>query len=70
MLTVAVLARNYHMLPSQVIDQATTYDIMIDDVYDTWREYQDKGIKKEPPQFSTEQLQDLLQNYKEKKDGR
>ena len=66
MLTVAVMARNYHMLPSQVLEQATTYDIMIDDVYESWKEYQEKGSAS-VPNYSVEQLQEILQKSREKK---
>ena len=66
MLTVAVMARNYHMLPSQVIANATTYDIMIDDVYETWKEYQEKGTAS-VPDYNVEQLQEILRKTKEKK---
>ena len=39
MITVGVLAKKYGKLPSEVLDCATTYDIMIDDVLTTWENY-------------------------------
>ena len=39
MITIGHLAKTYGMLPSQVLANATTYDIMIQDVYSAWERY-------------------------------
>ena len=40
MLTIGTLAKTFGCLPSQVRDQATTYDLMIYDVMMAWEKYQ------------------------------
>ena len=46
MINVGILAKTYHLLPSQVLANATTYDIMITDVLTTWENYKNNfGIK-------------------------
>ena len=61
MLSVVALARNYHMLPSAVLEQATTYDLMADDVYSTWLEHErNKGqpgyVPPAPDQSTLEEI--------------
>lgn len=48
MLNVGHLAKTFGMLPSQVIEQATTYDLMIADVMGTWDDYQIKKSSGKP----------------------
>jgi hypothetical protein len=60
-LSVVALARNYHMLPSEVIASANTYDLMADDIYTTWLEHeQNKGqpgyTAPEPDQATLEEI--------------
>lgn len=40
MISVGRMAEKYNMLPSQVAQQATTYDLMITDVLATYDNYQ------------------------------
>lgn len=54
MINVGYLAKIYHMLPSQVLANATTYDIMISDVLTTWEDY-----KKNPQQNANYKVEDL-----------
>ena len=62
MLNIGVIAKTYGMLPSQVIDNATTYDLMIADVMSSWEEYQyNKAMGKSTiPEYSTEELLSML----------
>ena len=39
MISVGHIAKTYGLLPSEVKDRATTFDVMITDVYTTWEEY-------------------------------
>lgn len=67
MLNVGVIAKTYGMLPSQVIGNATTYDLMIADVMSSWEEYQyNKAMGKNPiPDYTTEELITMFNKAKE-----
>ena len=67
MLNVGVIAKTYGMLPSQVVNNATTYDLMIADVMSSWEEYQyNKAMGKSTlPDYSTQELLDMLHKGKE-----
>lgn len=67
MLNVGVIAKTYGMLPSQVINNATTYDLMIADVMSSWEEYQyNKAMGKNPvPTYTTEELVDIFNKGKQ-----
>lgn len=58
MLNIGHLAKTFGMLPSQVVEQATTYDLMIADVMGTWEEYQMKKASGKPvvPDLTTDEL--------------
>jgi hypothetical protein len=62
MITIGHLARTYGQLPSYVEAHATTYDIMIDDVYSTWLD--SKVNPGAPPKASQEQLQEIMNKHK------
>lgn len=58
MISIGHIARTYGLLPSEVLARATTYDIMITDVYTTWENYQ-----KDPnamDNYDQEQLLELV----------
>jgi hypothetical protein len=40
LITIGHIAKTYGVLPSQVAREATTYDLMITDVYQAWEQYQ------------------------------
>ena len=44
MLNVGHIAKTFGMLPSHVLEFATTYDLMIADVMSTWEDYQYKKV--------------------------
>lgn len=54
MITIGQLARTYCMLPSEVAARASTFDIMVNDVYTTWENYQ-----KDPNNTSHYKQEDL-----------
>lgn len=61
MITIGRMAEKYHMLPSQVEANATTYDFMITDVlaaYDNYQQAKAKGGTLDPNTYklTTEQL--------------
>jgi hypothetical protein len=67
MLNVGVIAKTYGMLPSYVVEHASTYDLMISDVMSSWEEYQhNKAMGKSTvPDYSTQELLDILQKAKD-----
>jgi len=67
MLNVGTIAKTYGMLPSYVVEHATTYDLMIADVMGTWEDYQyNKAMGKNPiPDFTPDELVELLNKNKE-----
>lgn len=66
MLNVGTIAKTFGLLPSQVIRDATTYDLMIADVMSTWEDYQYKKAsgKLETPNYSPEQLEEIFKKGK------
>jgi hypothetical protein len=60
MITVGVLAKKYGQLPSQVLSNATTYDIMIDDVLTTWENY-----NRDPGSSDHYKEEDLVELFKD-----
>lgn len=45
MISIGVMARAFHLLPSQVAEWATSFDLMIMDVMTTWDEFKDNPGK-------------------------
>lgn len=66
MLNVGHIAKTFGLLPSQVIEYATTYDLMIADVMSTWEEYQYNKAMGKPniPNYSQQELLDILKTGK------
>jgi hypothetical protein len=68
MISIGHIAKTYGILPSQVREQATTFDIMITDVYSTWERYQmDKAAGRGPDlkNFSQEQLVEIMRKNRD-----
>lgn len=68
MLSVVALARNYHMLPSEVLERGNTYDLMADDIYNTWVEHEsNKGQPGySPPAPDQATLEEIMKAHREK----
>jgi hypothetical protein len=68
MLNIGHLAKTFSMLPSQVVKEATTYDLMIADVMSAWEDYQIKKSSGKPvvPDLTNEELLDIFNKGKEK----
>lgn len=62
MLNIGVLAKNYHLLPSQVYEHATTFDLMITDVMTTWEDHKNNPEKME--NYKMEDLEKLVKEHK------
>lgn len=64
MITIGHMAKTYGMLPSEIAARATTYDIMITDVYQAWEQFQSNpgGVEN----YSQEQLEAAVKRSKER----
>jgi len=62
MLNIGHIAKTYGVLPSHVIVNATTYDLMIADVMGAWEEYQYNKAMGKPtiPNYTQEELMNML----------
>ena len=63
MISIGHIAKTYGLLPSDVAARATTFDIMITDVYTTWENYQ-----KDPnaiSNYNQDQLVEMLKRGRE-----
>jgi hypothetical protein len=63
MISIGFLAKQYRMLPSEVLARATTYDLMIADVWSTWQEYKSKPT--DTSNYKTEDLETLIKKAKQ-----
>lgn len=61
MITIGHIAKTYGLLPSEVVSRATTFDIMITDVYTAWENYQQN------PTDITQLSQEELAKIKERR---
>ena len=62
MITIGHIAKTYGLLPSEVAAKATTYDLMITDVYQAWEQYQQNPNAIE--NYSMDQLEAALKKGK------
>jgi hypothetical protein len=71
MLTIGLMAKQYHMLPSQIAADATAYDLQVFNSLMAWeQEQQAKAAGKKPaPNLSQEDMQSMLQRVREKENG-
>jgi len=70
MIMIGRMAKEYGMLPSQVEQQATTYDIMITDVLATYNNYQQQKQSGKVDPSVYEYSQDELIKMMEQKHGK
>jgi hypothetical protein len=70
MIMIGRMAKEYGMLPSQVEQQATTYDIMITDVLATYDNYQQQKQSGKVDPSVYEYSQDELIKMMEQKHGK
>jgi hypothetical protein len=62
MISIGYLAKTYGILPSEVAARATTYDIMVTDVYTTWENH--KRNPDDLKHLDQTQLQQILDKAK------
>lgn len=69
LITVGYMAKEYGVLPHVIRDTATTYDLMIYDVVQTWDKFQQaKATGKTVQEPSTEELQSMMAAVRGNKD--
>lgn len=56
------MARQYRLLPSEVAERATTFDVMVLDVMTTWEEY--RRDPENAANYKTEDLEKLVKRTK------
>ena len=67
MLNVGNMAKTYGTLPHEVLENATTYDLMITDVMNTWEQYQiDKASGKPHHDIPEDELLEMIKKGKER----
>ena len=68
MINIGMLAKQYGVLPSQVHEFGTTYDLMIYDVMMSWEQYQQERAegKMPTPNLSQEQMMAMMEKVKAK----
>jgi hypothetical protein len=54
------MAKHYGVLPSDVINRATTFDLQVYDVSLTWEQHQRDEVNGVAPQYSQEQLLEII----------
>jgi len=65
MITIGSMAKTYGLLPSEVAARATTFDIMITDVYSTWFEKQmNKSNGDRTEDYSQDELKAMIEKTK------
>jgi hypothetical protein len=69
MIMIGRMAKEYGMLPSQIEQQATTYDIMITDVLATYENFQQQKASGKVDPSVYEFTQDELEKMMEKSRG-
>ena len=70
MIMIGRMAKEYGMLPSQIEQQATTYDIMISDVLATYENFQQQKASGKVDPSVYEFTQNELENMMEKANGK
>lgn len=76
LLTIDNLADRYKLLPSEIIERASTFDLYVLDISSKWLKYQHEEAERErkgqpktakPPKLTQEQMMAMIQAVKERK---
>jgi len=67
-LTIHNLAKEYSLLPSQALANATTFDLYVLDVHTRWLKYQQAQNEGQPqtPKLSVDQMKAMIDRVKNK----
>jgi hypothetical protein len=68
MINIGMIAKQYGVLPSQVREHGTTYDLMIYDVMMSWEQYQQERAegKTPTPNLTQEEMLKMVERTKAK----
>lgn len=68
MITLDNLSTRYHLLPSEVLDRATTFDLEVCDTACRWQQHQvqQQDAPRNPTQPGIEQLQAMMDRVKKR----
>lgn len=69
MISIGHVAKTYGLLPSEVLARATTFDLMITDVYATWENHQLNKSSGTAPNTSDYNIEDLKAMVEKAKNG-
>lgn len=64
------MAKTYGLLPSEVADRATTFDIMVTDVYTTWERNEINKASGKPADLTQVDPEELKKMLEAAKNGR
>lgn len=70
------MAAKYHLLPSQILEQATTFDLYVLDVSTRWANHQynvansKNPVAKARPNLSEEEMLELVSKAKQRKQSK
>lgn len=70
MISIGHMAKTYGLLPSEVAARATTYDIMVTDVYTTWEQNEINKASGKPADLTQLDPEELKQMWEAAKNGR
>ncbi len=60
MISIGSMAKMYGLLPSEVAQRATTFDLMVTDILATWEAY--RADPQSPENYKQEDLEDLIRS--------
>jgi len=64
------LATRYHMLPSEALSRATTFDLEVLNISTLWENYQHRkqnNLPEEKPELSQDEMLAMVKSVKERK---
>jgi hypothetical protein len=64
-LTLDTMAERYKMLPSQVIRDASTFDLYIMDAAISYHNHQQRKLNGQSPELSTDELMEIMKKAKQ-----
>ena len=66
MINIGSIAKTYGMLPSEVVQRANTFDLMITDVMSSWENYHtEKALGKNPtPDLDVDTMQGMIEKVR------
>jgi hypothetical protein len=70
MISIGHIAKTYGLLPSEVLERATTFDLMVTDVYTTWERHENDKANGRPTDLTNVDPAEIKQMWEAAKDGK